>query len=71
MIFTIFGDVVWLNAASEGPLPKVARAALEEAVEWKSAVYQLDIPKFIRVPWELKQSIADLLSVAAGGCHLR
>lgn len=61
--FQDMGDVVWLNAASEGPLPRVARAALEEAVEWKSAVHRLDIPKFIRVPKELKESIADLLCV--------
>ncbi len=61
--FHDFGDVIWLNAASEGPLPKVSREALEEAVAWKSAVHELDIPKFIRVPRDLKESIAALLSV--------
>ncbi|MBZ0167448.1 MAG: aminotransferase class V-fold PLP-dependent enzyme [Candidatus Omnitrophica bacterium] len=61
--FQDFGSVTWLNAASEGPLPVVAKEALLEAVAWKSAVYQLDIPKFVRVPLELKKSIGELLHV--------
>lgn len=61
--FYDFKDVIWLNAASEGPLPKVAAEALKEAVYWKSAVHQLDIPKFIKVPVELKKNIAELLNV--------
>ncbi len=61
--FHDFGDVIWLNAASEGPLPVVAREALNQAVEWKSSVYELDIPKFIQVPLELKRSIGRLIHV--------
>jgi len=61
--FYDFQDVIWLNAASEGPLPKVAAEALREAIHWKSAVHLLDIPKFIKVPVELKSSIAELINV--------
>lgn len=61
--FYDFKDVIWLNAASEGPLPVVAKQALAQAVEWKSSVYQLDIPKFIQVPLELKHSIGRLINV--------
>lgn len=63
--FYQFEDVTWLNAASEGPLPNVAAKALEQAVQWKSSVYTLDIPKFIQVPLELRQSIAKLINVDA------
>lgn len=61
--FHDFKDVMWLNAASEGPLPTVAREALMEAVAWKEAVHELDIPKFIRVPRELRHSIGLLMNV--------
>ncbi|MCA9403571.1 MAG: aminotransferase class V-fold PLP-dependent enzyme [Candidatus Omnitrophica bacterium] len=61
--FHDFEDVIWLNAASEGPLPNAAKEALAEAVAWKRAVHQLDIPKFIRVPQELRQSIGSLMNV--------
>ncbi|MDE2027871.1 MAG: aminotransferase class V-fold PLP-dependent enzyme, partial [Candidatus Omnitrophica bacterium] len=53
---------VWLNVASEGPLPRCAAAALQQAVEWKSAVHLLTIPKFQTVPLELKKSIARLIN---------
>ncbi|MBP9854024.1 MAG: aminotransferase class V-fold PLP-dependent enzyme [Candidatus Omnitrophica bacterium] len=61
--FFNFEDVIWLNAASEGPLPLVAAEALKEAIQWKSAVHLLDIPRFIKVPLELKKNIAQLLNV--------
>lgn len=56
---------VWLNAASEGPLPRIAAERLTEAVRWKSLPYQLDMEKFQRVPKELKRSIARLIDVPA------
>ncbi len=61
--FENFEGNVWLNAASEGPLPKVAAKALQEAVEWKSRPYELTIPKFMSVPLELKKSIGALMGV--------
>jgi len=60
--FLPFDGNVWLNAASEGPLPKVSAKALEEAVIWKSLPYLLN-PKFPIVPLELKESIGKLINV--------
>lgn len=61
--FENFEDNVWLNAASEGPLPKVAAKALQESIQWKSRPYELTIPKFMAVPLELKKSIGALTGV--------
>jgi len=61
--FASFDDKIWLNAASEGPLPLVSAKALQDAVEWKSKPYQLDIPRFISTQKELKESIGRLLNV--------
>ena len=63
--FMSFDGKIWLNAASEGPLPKVAAAALEEAITWKSKPYLLDNLKFASVPKELKESIARLIGIEA------
>lgn len=61
--FASFEGKIWLNAASEGPLPLRAAQALQDAVQWKSRPYQLDIPKFVSVPRELKESIGRLIGV--------
>jgi cysteine desulfurase / selenocysteine lyase len=61
--FADFKDKIWLNAASEGPLPKVAALSLNTAIEWKSLPYQLDLQRFAIVPRHLKESLARLVSV--------
>jgi len=61
--FSLIQNHVWLNVASEGPLPKMAQRALQEAVQWKNSPHLLTIAKFQQVPYELKQSIATLLHV--------
>ena len=61
--FASFEDQIWLNAASEGPLPLVAAKKLEEAVQWKSKPYLLDIPKFASAQKDLKESIGRLIGV--------
>src|ERR1700691_2685579 len=61
--FSLKPDHTWLNVASEGPLPKIANKALQEAIEWKSAPHLLTIPKFQQVPLELKKTIAQLVHV--------
>jgi len=53
----------WLNVASEGPLPKKANLALQEAIAWKSAVHLLTIPKFQQIPLKLKETISRLIHV--------
>jgi cysteine desulfurase / selenocysteine lyase len=61
--FASFEGKIWLNAASEGPLPLAAAESLQQCVEWKSKPYRLDIPKFNSVPKELKKSIGRLIGV--------
>ncbi len=61
--FASFDKKIWLNAASEGPLPLVAAQALTEAIVWKSRPYELTNEKFISIPKELKESIGQLIGV--------
>ena len=61
--FNLIPQHVWLNVASEGPLPKKANEALQEAIGWKSSPHLLTIPKFQQVPLELKSTIAQLIHV--------
>jgi len=61
--FSLKSQHTWLNVASEGPLPKVAVEALQEAIEWKNAPHLLTISKFQQVPLELKRTIARLINV--------
>src|SRR3989338_8417926 len=62
--FGPFDGRIWLNTASEGPLPKPAVQALQEAVEWKTKPYQLTHRRFQEVPRRLKAAIGRLLSVS-------
>ena len=61
--FALLPQHIWLNVASEGPLPKKANEALQEAIRWKSSPHLLTIPKFQQVPLDLKRSIAQLIHV--------
>ncbi len=61
--FELTQGQIWLNAASEGPLPSVAAKALLEAIQWKLSPHHLTIPKFIEVPTLLKTSIGQLIHV--------
>lgn len=61
--FALAPGHVWLNAASEGPLPKVAAEALQEALSWKMSPHLLTIPKFFQVPLDLKKTLAALIRV--------
>ena len=63
--FEITPNQVWLNAASEGPLPTVSAKALTEAVYWKSSPERLTLAKFSETPLLLKNSIAKLIHVDA------
>jgi selenocysteine lyase/cysteine desulfurase len=61
--FSLISGHTWLNVASEGPLPRQADKALQEAIQWKSAPHLLTIPKFQMVPLELKETISRLIHV--------
>jgi len=61
--FEDFKERIWMNAASEGPLPKVSAEALKESIVWKSLPYLLNNEKFVNVPLDLKKSVGQLLGV--------
>jgi cysteine desulfurase/selenocysteine lyase len=61
--FADFKDKIWLNAASEGPLPKVAALSLNTVVEWKSLPYQLDLQRFAITQKSLKEVLGRLINV--------
>jgi len=63
--FGPFDGKVWLNSASEGPLPRVAVEALHEAVEWKIKPHLLTNEKFADVPRNLKKILGRLINVPA------
>jgi len=63
--FSAFDGKVWLNTASEGPLPVLSAKALAEAITWKQQPHQLTFAKFLSVPVELKKSIGRLIGVDA------
>src|SRR3989338_10883280 len=63
--FGPFDGRIWLNTASEGPLPKVAVKALQEAIEWKVKPFHLTNRRFQETPAQLKIAIGKLLNVPA------
>ncbi len=62
--FKLSPDKVWLNAASEGPLPNIAVESLKEAISWKVEPHLLNNDKFVRIPLELKKAIGSLINVS-------
>lgn len=63
--FGPFDGRIWLNTASEGPLPKVSVRALQEATEWKIKPFLLTRRKFQEVPQRLKSALARLVNTAS------
>lgn len=63
--FQSFDQNIWLNAASEGPLPIIADQALQEVIVWKSKPYLLTLSRFVETQVKLKIAIAKLLNVQA------
>lgn len=63
--FGPFEQRVWLNCAHQAPLPRVARAAAEEAVGWKVRPWELTTERFSDVPERLKQAIGRLIAAPA------
>ncbi len=58
-------DGVWLNVASEGPLPYLSREALLQSIHWKMSPARLTIPKFQQIPIQLKSSLAQFIGADA------
>jgi cysteine desulfurase / selenocysteine lyase len=63
--FGPFEGAAWLNCAHQGPLPRVAVQAAQEAIAWKIAPFHLTTERFSQVPQRLKQALARLIDAAA------
>lgn len=64
--FGPFNDIVWINSAHQGALPRVAVAALQEAISWKVSPHPLaSSDLFSRVPEQLRQALGRLVHVPA------
>jgi cysteine desulfurase/selenocysteine lyase len=63
--FADFGGHVWLNCAHQGPLPNVARQALERAAGWKQRPFELTSERFREVPARLRAAIGSLINAPA------
>ena len=55
--FGSFDGRIWLNCAHQGPLPRVAVEAAEEALHWKVSPHHLDEGAFFNVPQRLKEAL--------------
>ncbi len=56
---------IWLNCAHQGPLPRVAVAAAQEALAWKVAPHHLSDALFEEVPRRMRAALGRLLNVPA------
>ena len=63
--FGPFEGKLWLNCAHQGPLPRVAASAAEEAIAWKRAPWSLTTERFSGVPQRLKQALGRLINAPA------
>src|SRR5919201_2216795 len=63
--FGPFEGRVWLNAAHQGPLPRVAVQAADEALRAKAAPHQIADEAFLEVPRRLRELLGRLIGVAA------
>jgi cysteine desulfurase / selenocysteine lyase len=63
--FGPFDGKLWLNCAHQGPLPRVAASAAEEAIAWKRTPYELTTERFSGVPQRLKQALGRLIQAPA------
>lgn len=60
--FGPFDGHIWLNCAHQGPIPKVAAEAAQEAIQWKRIPYELTVERFSGVPQQLKAQISRLIN---------
>lgn len=59
--FYEFDDVAYLDAATQGPLPRCAVRALEAAVEWKKLPHHLPAGLYFELPARVRALLARLL----------
>jgi cysteine desulfurase/selenocysteine lyase len=63
--FGDFGGRTWLNTAHQGALPLVAAAAAREAIDWKTAPFELTQERFDGVPQHLRRALGRLVNAPA------
>jgi selenocysteine lyase/cysteine desulfurase len=63
--FGPFDGETWLNCSHQGPLPRVAVAAAEEAIRWKVAPSRLTTERFGGVPARLRGALGRLIGAPA------
>jgi cysteine desulfurase/selenocysteine lyase len=63
--FGPFDGRVWLNAAHQGPLPKVGARAAEQQLANKVAPWRIDDDSFVAVPRRLRELLARLIETSA------
>jgi cysteine desulfurase / selenocysteine lyase len=59
--FGPFDGRAWLNTAHQGPLPRVAARALQEAVDDKRAPHRISDEAFVELPMRLRTALATLI----------
>lgn len=59
--FFDFEDVAYLNAASQGPLPRASARALESALAWKRLPHQIPDSEYFGLPDRVRARIAQLI----------
>jgi selenocysteine lyase/cysteine desulfurase len=63
--FGPFDGRVWINAAHQGALPRIAAERAEEAVRWKRQPFELTTERFSGVPQRLRHALATLTGADA------
>jgi cysteine desulfurase / selenocysteine lyase len=63
--FGDFGGRVWLNAAHQGPLPRLAVPAAEQALAAKLAPHRISDESFVDVPHRLREALGRLIGAPA------
>lgn len=63
--FCSFKGKIWLNCANQGPLPRVAVEAAQEAIMWKTALHRLKDELFFEVPHRLRNVLGSLIGASA------
>src|SRR5579859_2796337 len=63
--FADFGEVAYLNAALQGPMPLAAARAAENALEWKRRPDQLPDSAYFDLPDRIREKTARLIGARA------
>lgn len=56
-----FEDIAYLNAAGQGPMPKVSLRAAQAALEWKKFPHKMPDSAYFETPNRIRGSIAKLI----------